>query len=86
MSTPKFRNADGSLTLYALACGYIESTEGPLYGVRLWQDGCFHVRRHHNGRQLRGYIQDSWECFDSLTEARKFYKAEVRKIKSRTTA
>lgn len=49
---PKMRNASGTLTAYAFACGYVESfthdgseyygTDGP--GVALYQEGCWHVK------------------------------------------
>ena len=61
---PKFRNKDGSLTAYSFACGYIEERND----CQLYKDGCWHVK----GR-------GKWECFDTLTEARKFFRAFARK-------
>lgn len=81
---PKFRNADGTLTSYALACGYVEKAEGPVHGVWLWHEGaCYHVRRHHNPDHAgeAGYIRLSWWAFDTLTEARRHFKKEQRRVR-----
>jgi hypothetical protein len=56
---PIFYNQNGTLTAYALACGYVE-TNGT---IRLYKDGCYHVR---DGSTI-------WETFGLLTDARKFY-------------
>lgn len=79
-TTPKFKNADGTLTVYAFGCGYVEETDGPTYGVRLWLDGVWHVRRHHTAPGMAGYIRESWESFDTLGDARKFYRKERRAV------
>lgn len=71
---PKFYNKDSSLTLYSLACGYIERTESNGTSVELWQEGaCFHVRKHDNGGRV------FWESFEayipgSITKARKLFR------------
>ena len=61
---PKFYNADGSLTGYALACGYIQDRNG----WQLFKDGCYHVRR----------TSEEWATFGSLVEARRALKALTR--------
>jgi hypothetical protein len=58
---PKFHNKDGSLTAYALACGYVQVLEE---GWQLFQDGCYHLRRSN----------EEWLTFSSLTQARQAYK------------
>lgn len=71
---------NGKITPYGLACGYVEQYEGATYGVRLWQEGCYHVRVHHTSGYV-GYIQDSWESFGTLTEARRAYVKRISAIK-----
>lgn len=80
----QFYNKDDSLTVYYFACGYIEkftvtSEDGKKSAyVTLEKDSaCWHVK---------ALISDSrtWESFDTLTEARKFYKAQKRIINSLT--
>lgn len=58
---PKFHNKDGSLTAYALACGYVQTLGN---GWKLFQDGCYHLRRSN----------EEWLTFSSLTQARQAYK------------
>lgn len=90
MNNPKFHNKNGTLTAYAFACGYCEKAQSetmvpytvwivsppyetttPAIEASLYLDGaCYHVtmREADKGRTL-------WECFDKLTDARKYYKA-----------
>lgn len=70
----------GTVTVYGFACGYIEETDGPVEGVRLWLEGCWHVRRHHTSGTRFGYIRESWQTFDNLTDARKAYRREARRV------
>lgn len=98
-----FRNQDGTLTRYALACGYWDTraTDGTrdYYGtdadaVSLGYNGCtydVHVRiqgETHDG-DFSLWVTDpvtgarsraDWHQFDTLTEARKFWRATARKI------
>jgi len=72
----KFKNKTGTLTVYAFACGYIETKKLKSEGgeARLYRDGAaWHVtaRDDARGRFL-------WECFDLLTPARDFF----RKVKA----
>lgn len=84
--SPAFKNKDGTLTIYAFACGYLEEFDGQFQNVRLWADGCYHVRRAYVNESIhRGYIVESWETFDSLTEARKFYRKEIAEIKKQVS-
>ena len=65
----KFYNKDGTLTAYALACGYIETSEKNDIKITLWKEGCFHVRKHDFNKGIRIF----WKSFDNLTSARKFF-------------
>jgi hypothetical protein len=66
--TIKFNNKDGSLTKYAFLCGYIEKKTNGENRISLSLDSIYHVKGMINGSRL-------WECFDNLTQARKFYKS-----------
>ena len=46
MSTsPKFHNADGSITMYSLACGNVQRTHVvDRFAVTLSKDGCYHIK------------------------------------------
>lgn len=73
----RFKNADGSLTRYAFACGYQELTERAGVRVRLYHEGaCFHVI---TASDTQGRI--AWDCFetDELKKARAHFRAMVRK-------
>ena len=75
-----FYNKDGTLTKYALACGYVEKYEGLKGYVKLWQEyHVFHVLLH-----LSHSIEETspkWLTFDygQLTKARKQFQ-EFKKI------
>lgn len=71
-----FKNKDGSLTLYAFACGYIQIC--PKTGVSLAKDGCWHIKYYENGERY-------WECEDTLTEAGKHFKRKVKEVKGLKT-
>jgi hypothetical protein len=58
---PKFKNKDGSLTAYSLACGYVETLANDW---QLFKDGCYHLRR----------TNEEWLTFAKLTDARNAYK------------
>jgi len=66
----KFKNKNGSLTMYAFACGYIQSSKE---GVRLYKDGCWHVT---------GEVENGWQCFDTLSEARKGFSQMRKEVKN----
>ena len=74
---PKFNNKDGSLTVYALACGYIEQHDIKENDCRvtLWGEcGQYHVRAH----QFNGGGRLAWESFHSIKDAREFYKEQIK--------
>ena len=104
-TAPRFRNADGTLTLYALACGYVQATmldgTADYYGtdadgVMLKLDGCYHVHVRQAGvtHDAAGYpewVHDpetgaryraDWHTFDTLTDARRFYRRALRMIRA----
>ncbi len=71
-----FYNADGSLTRYGLACGYIEATDKGDNHLSMWlEHNAYHVRLHNNtaGRVF-------WDVFDNLTLARKRYNTARKSI------
>lgn len=73
----KFTNKNGTLTVYAFACGYIEQKETDDLRLQLWREGnCWHVRAHNFAEHKRVF----WECFDQLTPARKFFSQQKREL------
>lgn len=70
-SKDKLRNKDGSLSMYAFACGYIEVSNG----VTLFKDGCWHVRWWRDGSR-------HWESFDLYREARNCFRDTVKEMKN----
>lgn len=76
--TPQFYNADGSLTRYGLACGYIDREVKGDNSLELWfEHNCYHVRQHN---QVVGRV--FWATFDSnqLAQARKRYNQARRAL------
>lgn len=71
----RFRNKNGSLTMYAFACGYIETKTSKGVDLSLFRDGVWHVqaRSDDKGRFI-------WECFDTLTQARKFFSTQAKAL------
>lgn len=74
MQQTKFRTKDGQLTVYALACGYVQTKctrEG--YDVSLWHEGgpCYHVQAIDNSTPRKRLF---WFSTWSLKEARRVYK------------
>lgn len=72
----KFFNANGSLTRYALMCGYIEDHRvADRFTVMLSAEGVYHVK-------VRDDMADSglaaWESYETLTEARTAVRAAKR--------
>jgi hypothetical protein len=66
----RLKNSNGTLTRYALACGYIESKVSLESEDRLTLelDSIYHVKGCIGFTRI-------WESFDTLTEARKFYRS-----------
>ena len=78
MSTPVFYNRDGSLTAYALACGYVELfTNNHGAWIRLEKDSPVYAVKGTIGNGFANL----WETFDTLAEARKFYRSQIRLAK-----
>ena len=77
-----FNNKDGSLTSYALACGYIDvySVPGGRFEVRLSLDGEYMVKVSDSRLE---YGLTAWENYTTLTEARKAVRDAVRYYKNR---
>ena len=77
MSELKFYTANGFLTRYALACGYVEKTETDLGRITLGMEspgsGVFHIKGFINGEHL-------WDVAESLTEARAIYRRHSRTL------
>jgi len=71
----RFRNKDGSLSAYALACGYIQRRDtAPNVSITLWHEGaCYHVRKHDHNTGRRAF----WHSTESLTEARRVFRKGV---------
>jgi hypothetical protein len=68
----KFRNKNGELTRYSLACGYIFRIEREEKALQLWQEhSAFHVRMYDRKNHERVF----WKVFDNdqLTLAKKLY-------------
>lgn len=66
----KFKNKNGTLTRYALACGYLES-KASLNSedyLTLGLDCVYHVKGYLGSKRI-------WETFDTLTSARQFYRS-----------
>lgn len=62
---------NGSLTSYALHCGYVERSESLTKYKKLYiENGCINVKSGTAENPL-----SIWECFDKLSEARKFYNS-----------
>ena len=83
---PKLYNKDDSLTMYSLACGYREkkviSGKGYYVQITLEKDSaCYHVKICS---EVDGY-SNIWESFDTLTQARKFYKSRIKLVVLKVT-
>lgn len=69
----KFKNKNGSLNQYALACGYYEKTQIDEFGyiIMYFEYGAYHVRWFYNKDNKN--ISD-WKTYGNIINARKFYK------------
>jgi hypothetical protein len=73
---PKFYEANGELTRYAMACGYIMRTERGADSVEFWMEhNTYHVR-HHSTETGRVF----WSVFDTIGKARRCYRKTAKKI------
>ena len=73
----KFYTKKGWLTAYGLACGYIETVDSDRYTVELFVSGGIHVRAYDHEEKYR----ISWDCYDTISEARKAFSALCRELK-----
>lgn len=71
----KFNNKNGTLTVYAFACGYVEEYKIDDTTLKLFQDGLWHVQGRSDtlGRFL-------WESFEYLTQAREFLRQQRKAL------
>ncbi len=73
----QFYNKKNQLTVYSLACGYIEAFEANEKTMSLSLDGVFQVK----GYDFKNHVRLFWESFGTLTEARKFYAKKMALLK-----
>jgi len=64
------------LTAYQLACGYVEARENVKTDSRLT------LGREHSTYYVKGFIRGVhvWECFHTLRDARKAFRAAFRAV------
>jgi hypothetical protein len=77
-----FYNSDGSLTRYALSCGYVECQKPP--HKHNGSSRRTTLERTHNTYHVKGYDAQEkyvWESFPTLTLARKFFRTMKRAIR-----
>ncbi len=71
----KFHLKNGDLTVYALACGYMQKHSANNIETTLYHEGClFHVRSYNFVEHKR----IAWESFESIGEARKEYRRQCK--------
>ena len=69
----KMYNKDGSLSVYALSCGYIQKVETNEKRIQLYRDVGFQVRGYNilTGERI------FWESFEKYSEAFAFFQRMV---------
>jgi hypothetical protein len=75
----KFRNNNGELTRYSLACGYIFRIDDNKKNLTLWEEySAFHVRLTNREDATKSF----WKVFenDQLTLAKKLYYQTAREV------
>jgi hypothetical protein len=75
----KFRNNNGELTRYSLACGYIFRIDDNKKNLTLWEEySAFHVRLTNREDATKSF----WKVFenDQLTLAKKLYYRTAREV------
>jgi hypothetical protein len=75
----KFRNNNGELTRYSLACGYIFRIDDNKKNLTLWEEySAFHVRLTNREDTTKSF----WKVFenDQLTLAKKLYYRTAREV------
>lgn len=76
MKEPIFYNSDGTLTKYALFCGYVESKQNDKGVKKMFiEHNHIHVK-HHKFTEV-SIITESWIAFEphELTKARKLFNS-----------
>ena len=68
---PRFYLADGQLSAYSFACGYVQQAKGE-HLIELYNDGgsIMHIKILTNDNK-----RIDWLCYDTLSESRKVFKA-----------
>jgi hypothetical protein len=77
---PKFRNANGTLTGYSFACGYVEC-----YGEKTAAPSAT-ISREANDFHVEGFDRGGshfWEIFETAREARRFARSKAGKMRLR---
>jgi hypothetical protein len=73
----KFRNKNGELSAYSFYCGYLQVAEHNNVKLELSHDSCcWKVFGFDHNNKWRLF----WECFDTLTDARKFFHNQRREL------
>ena len=80
MQRSRFYLKNGDLSLYSLACGYLQQFSAGERMVELSLDGCYHVKTYKEEKEHRSRL--TWDCFDTLGEARKVYSSIKRSFKA----
>jgi hypothetical protein len=71
----RFHDSRGRLTPYAFACGYIQEFSHNGVEVKLYKEGCWHVRAHDDdGNRI------FWDSFQTLGEARRRFEGFRREL------
>jgi hypothetical protein len=72
----EFYNTKGQLTAYGFSCGYVESKRGKKTHAQMYKEhNTYHVRAGNNGERVH-----TWECFETLTPARKLYNKLEKEV------
>ena len=91
MTAPKFENADGSLTTYAFACGYVQTETIKSQQLRLYKDGIWHLKvwpvetKDFSERVLNSdgnLVMPGWASFETLGEARQAWRVARNLIRA----
>ncbi len=81
----ELRTANGRISAYGFACGYVEQAKIGDIRIRLWiNHGCYHVRAHEHGFGGRGRL--FWDSFRTLGAARKRFRTACGMIGFSTKA
>jgi len=80
---PIFYRKDGTLTAYALHCGYVMKHDtDPIHTIQMYHEhGTYHVTDHgyQNGKD-KMYTWRSWLTYDTYNKARQKYFEFIRTI------